>query len=493
MASRDDDCMFDGEDEWEGPAGFDDYWERDFSSDDEPQSDANAAGKAQQSESEANDTDSVFEDDWSSEGTEAFDHHEGSTVGDDRPVSFDWQTEDEQEAWKRAYDAAFPVIERMSTLELEDAYKRRLPDSRINVDSFKRLNELTGPKYGVWPRSRLPDRRSRSLFEPRAKYALPHKLPHSARVFPGRPEWVSLPDREEYRYGDMERDFVVDRRRASSIDPDTKTREELLQYLIEEAEKASALLAIAINEADQQEKAGWWDSMLGSKAALLDNKRSTKLEDLQSEVKDARDRVDEVYAARETRRKERLEAEREEDKRYEMNGGVGEISEDDEEHLSQSRGLKRPRRSAESPEGRPSKRPRLTITALPRSSMRGVRRSRTERNGSIPHWIRRPCSHTCTHTPRFPSKINVFDTIPAILLAPLSPLAIIAQRSHISLGYFTLSRERERFSSALAASTIAQEPWGAILSACKVPLGLRLVTSLCNQTCMPPSRSACAK
>nr|OQO28535.1 hypothetical protein B0A51_03710 [Rachicladosporium sp. CCFEE 5018] len=376
MAYSNDDSMFDEEEEeWEDPAGFDGYWKEDFLSSDEALPDAHTAEVPQQSQTDVDDTDSVYEDDWSSEGTEAFDHHEGSTVGDDRPVPFDWQTEVEREAWQRAYDAAFPVIERMSTLELEDAYKRRLPDSEINVNNFNRLNELTGSKYGVWPRSRLPDRRSRSLFEPRAKYTLPQKLPHSARAFPGRPEWVSMPTRDEYRYGDMDRDFVIDRERPGSVDSDAETREQLLQYLIEEAEMASALYAVAINEAEQQKKAGWWDSMIGNKAALSDEKRSAKLENLRKDVQVTWEKVDEVYAAREARREERLEAEREEDRRYwyEISGGLGDVSEDDESVFSQDRGVKRSRSSGEPPE-RLSKRARPTITAMPRSMSRDIRR-----------------------------------------------------------------------------------------------------------------------
>ncbi|KAK6440532.1 hypothetical protein LTR95_003245 [Oleoguttula sp. CCFEE 5521] len=373
MAYKDDDCMLDEAEEWEDPAGFDGYWEEDFLSNDKALPDAGPATNTQDPETDADDTDSVYEDDWSSEQTEALDHHDGRTVGDYRPASLSWQTDKDREAWQRAYDAAFPIVERMSTLELEHAYDRRLPESKIKVDNFGRLNELTGSKYGIWPRSRLPDRRSRSLFEPRTKFQLPQKLPHSARDFPGRPDWVSMPTRDEYRYGDMERDFVIDRERPGSVDSDAETREQLLQYLIEEAEMASALYAVGINEAEQQKKASWWDSMIGNKAALSDNDRSAKLEDLRKNVKEAWEKVDEVYAAREARREERLEAEREEDRRYEMSGGLGEVSEDDESVFSQDRGVKRSRSSEESPD-RPSKRRRSTVSAMPRSTLRGVRR-----------------------------------------------------------------------------------------------------------------------
>ncbi|OQO12928.1 hypothetical protein B0A48_02392 [Cryoendolithus antarcticus] len=373
MAYSNDDSMFDEEEEWEDPAGFDGHWEEDFLSNDEVLPDAGTATNTQNPETDADGTDSVYEDDWSSEQTEFMDQHEGRTVGDDRPAPLDWQTDEDREAWQRAYNAAFPIVERMSTLELEHAYDRRLPESKIKVDNFGRLNELTASKYGVWPRSRLPDRRSRSLFEPRAKFQLPQKLPYSARDFPGRPEWLSMPTRDEYRYGDMDRDFVIDRERPGSVDSDAETHEQLLQYLIEEAETASALCAVAINEAEQQKKAGWWDSMIGNKAALSDNKRSAKLEGLRRDVQEAWEKVDEVYAAREARGEERLEAEREEDRRYEMSGGLGEVSEDDGSVFSQDRGVKRSRSSAESPE-RSSKRRRSTVTAMSRSTLRGVRR-----------------------------------------------------------------------------------------------------------------------
>ncbi|OQO08500.1 hypothetical protein B0A48_06370 [Cryoendolithus antarcticus] len=155
MAYSNDDSMFDEEEKWEDPAGFDGYWEEVFLSNDKDLPDAGFATNTQDPEMDADGTDSVYEDDWSSEQTETMDQHEGRTIGDDRPAPLDWQTEDERQGWQRAYDAAFPVIERMSTLELEDAYKRRLPESQINVDKFNRLNELTGSKYGVWPRSRL--------------------------------------------------------------------------------------------------------------------------------------------------------------------------------------------------------------------------------------------------------------------------------------------------------------------------------------------------
>ncbi|OQO08501.1 hypothetical protein B0A48_06371 [Cryoendolithus antarcticus] len=173
----------------------------------------------------------------------------------------------------------------------------------------------------------------------------------------------------------MKRDFVVTRRPISSVNSDTETREQLLQCLIEEAGLESALCAVATNEAEQQKKAGWWDSMVGIKAALSDDKRSAKLENLRKAVKEAWEKVDEVYAAREARREERLEAENEEDRRYEMSGGLGEVSEDDESVFSQDRGLNRPRSSEESREG-PSKRQRSTITATPRYLLRGVRRRR---------------------------------------------------------------------------------------------------------------------